>query len=66
LTLPCAFMSVFLMLALVPDVGLRGHWVSEERELYMAEPRGTGRISAAQGESAPSEEQEKAPHGASH
>jgi cytochrome c oxidase subunit 4 len=39
LTIPAGFMSIFLMLALVPDVGLRGHWVSEEREHYMAEPR---------------------------
>src|SRR4051794_31228778 len=30
LTLPCAFMSIFLILALVPDVGLRGRWASEE------------------------------------
>src|ERR1700680_478882 len=39
LTIPAAFMSMFLILALVPDVGLRGHWLSEEREQYMAEPR---------------------------
>ncbi len=38
LTVPAAFMSIFLMLALVPDVGLRGHWVSEERQLHMAAP----------------------------
>jgi cytochrome c oxidase subunit 4 len=40
LTIPAAFMSIFLILALVPDVGLRGHWVSEERQAFMAEPRG--------------------------
>ncbi len=39
LTIPAAFMSLFLLLALVPDVGLRGRWLSEERRLYMAEPR---------------------------
>lgn len=39
LTIPAAFMSLFLLFALVPDVGLRGHWLSEERQLYMAEPR---------------------------
>lgn len=39
LTIPAAFMSIFLILALVPDVGLRGHWISEEREQFMAEPR---------------------------
>ena len=41
LTIPAAFMSIFLILALVPDVGLRGHWLSEESRLYMAEPRST-------------------------
>jgi len=42
LTIPAAFMSIFLILALVPDVGLRGHWISEERAQYMAEPRAAG------------------------
>ncbi len=41
LTIPAAFMSIFLILALVPDIGLRGHWVSEERQAFMAEPRGS-------------------------
>ena len=41
LTIPAAFMSLFLLLALVPDVGMRGRWLSEERQLYMAEPRET-------------------------
>ncbi len=39
LTIPAAFMSIFLILALVPDIGLRGHWVSEERQQFMAVPR---------------------------
>lgn len=39
LTIPAAFMSLFLLLALVPDIGLRDRWVSEERRLHMAEPR---------------------------
>ncbi len=39
LTVPAAFMSVFLVLALVPDIGRRGDWVSEERKQHMAEPR---------------------------
>jgi cytochrome c oxidase subunit 4 len=51
LTVPAAFMSIFLILALVPDVGLRGHWVSEERQQFMAQPRGTGRPHASQDES---------------
>ncbi|HEX3725502.1 MAG TPA: cytochrome C oxidase subunit IV family protein [Pirellulales bacterium] len=41
LTIPAAFMSLFLILALVPDIGLRSHWLSEERQQYMAEPRPT-------------------------
>ena len=39
LTIPAGFMSMFLLLALVPDIGMRGRSVSEERRLYMAEPR---------------------------
>ena len=39
LTIPAAFMSLFLLLALVPDVGMRGRWLSEERMQHMAEPR---------------------------
>jgi cytochrome c oxidase subunit 4 len=46
LTIPCAFMSVFLVLMLVPDIGMRGRWVSEERLLYSAEPRSTAHGSA--------------------
>ncbi len=38
LTIPAAFMSIFLILMLVPDVGMRNRYASEERELYMAEP----------------------------
>ena len=38
LTIPAAFMSIFLILMLIPDVGLRNRWASEERELYMGEP----------------------------
>jgi cytochrome c oxidase subunit IV len=41
LTIPCAFMSIFLILMLVPDIGMRSRWASEERLLYSAEPRGT-------------------------
>ena len=38
LTFPAAFMSIFLILMLVPDVGRRQHYASEEAELYTAEP----------------------------
>jgi cytochrome c oxidase subunit 4 len=39
LTIPAAFMSIFLVLMLVPDVGLRMRRASEERKLYMAPPQ---------------------------
>jgi cytochrome c oxidase subunit 4 len=38
LTIPAAFMSIFLILMLVPDVGMRNRHASQERQLYMAEP----------------------------
>ena len=38
LTVPASIMSLFLMLMLVPDIGLRGRWYSEERKLHAAEP----------------------------
>lgn len=41
LTIPAAIMCVFLFLALVPDIGLRGRHSSEERKAFMAEPRAT-------------------------
>jgi len=39
LTIPAGFMSIFLILALVPDIGMRGRWASEERQQFMANPR---------------------------
>lgn len=39
LTIPAGFMSLFLLLMLVPDIGMRDRHVSEERRLHMAEPR---------------------------
>lgn len=38
LTIPAAFMSIFLVLMLIPDVGMRNRYASEEADLYMAEP----------------------------
>jgi cytochrome c oxidase subunit 4 len=38
LTIPCAMMSVFLLLMLVPDVGCRYNHYSEERLLHAADP----------------------------
>lgn len=42
LTIPAAFMSLFLILMLVPDVGLRDRWASEERRQHMAKPKADG------------------------
>ncbi len=39
LTIPAGFMSIFLIMMLVPDVGLRNHWASDETQLYNAPPR---------------------------
>ncbi len=41
LTIPAAMMSIFLMLMLIPDVGNRGRYASEERKYNMAEPKAT-------------------------
>ena len=38
LTIPCAMMSVFLLLMLVPDVGFRYNRYAEERLLHAADP----------------------------
>jgi cytochrome c oxidase subunit 4 len=41
LTVPAAFMSIFLVLMLIPDVGMRHRYASEEADLYTAEPLST-------------------------
>ena len=57
LTIPAAFMSIFLILALVPDVGMRGRSLAEERVLHMAEPRSIGHDTVVKhGEEAHSED----------
>lgn len=38
LTIPAAFMSIFLILMLIPDVGMRNRYASSERKLFMASP----------------------------
>jgi len=38
LTIPAAMMALFLVIMLVPDVGLRNRMVSQERALHMARP----------------------------
>jgi cytochrome c oxidase subunit IV len=39
LTIPAALMSIFLVLMLIPDVGLRGRTASDDRRYHMAEER---------------------------
>jgi cytochrome c oxidase subunit IV len=48
LTIPAGFMSIFLTVMLVPDVGLRMHWYSSERELHAATPRPSDAHGSAQ------------------
>lgn len=48
LTIPAALMSIFLLLMLVPDIGMRGRWASEERQFHMAKPRSAAHSSAQQ------------------
>lgn len=56
LTIPASVMAIFLMLALIPDVGRRyntvlgGRTVAEERLKHMAEPRDVQAIEAAEEE----------------
>ena len=38
LTIPAAMMAIFLVIMLVPDIGLRNRMVSQERALHMARP----------------------------
>ena len=38
LTIPAAMMALFLLLMLVPDVGMRNRMVSQERVMHMARP----------------------------
>ncbi len=38
LTIPCGCMAIFLACALVPDVGMRNRWASQEALSYMATP----------------------------
>ena len=39
LTIPATIMSIFLLLMLVPDIGMRTNHYSRERWLHAAEPR---------------------------
>jgi cytochrome c oxidase subunit 4 len=56
LTIPASVMAIFLMLALIPDVGRRystvlgGRTVAEERVEHMAEPRDVQEIRTAEEE----------------
>ena len=38
LTIPAAMMAIFLVIMLVPDIGMRNRMVSQERAIHMARP----------------------------
>jgi cytochrome c oxidase subunit IV len=38
LTIPAAMMALFLVIMLIPDIGMRNRMVSQERALHMARP----------------------------
>jgi cytochrome c oxidase subunit 4 len=38
LTIPAAMMAMFLVIMLIPDIGMRNRMVSQERALHMARP----------------------------
>jgi cytochrome c oxidase subunit 4 len=48
LTIPASVMSIFLLLMLIPDIGLRTRHYAEERWLYSAEPAEHGQEHARQ------------------
>jgi cytochrome c oxidase subunit 4 len=56
LTIPAATMSLFLIFMLVPDVGLRTWWYTEERAHFAADP------AAAERQAAPHEAHPATPH----
>jgi cytochrome c oxidase subunit 4 len=58
LTIPAAMMAVFLVLMLVPDVGMRNRMVSQERALHMARPADEVLLEDASGD----EHSEAGPH----
>jgi cytochrome c oxidase subunit 4 len=39
LTIPAMLMSIFLILMLVPDIGMRLHHASEEQKFHLAQPK---------------------------
>ncbi len=47
LTVPAAMMSIFLMIMLIPDIGMRMRHASEERKHHMADPQKISRIESA-------------------
>ena len=55
LTVPASIMSIFLMLMLIPDIGLRTRWYAEERWLYAPPP-----VEKHEGHEAAHAEEEKA------
>jgi len=69
LTIPPAIMSMIVMIALVPDIGLRYRIASSHRRAFMPEPLHVESLvldagEAAAGEAAPKESQAAEPHAA--
>jgi cytochrome c oxidase subunit 4 len=60
LTIPAAMMSLFLVLALVPDVMLRGRMASPERLQHMAVPQVTHAVEAHSDDGAAADSEEAA------
>jgi hypothetical protein len=60
LTIPAAMMALFLVIMLVPDVGMRNRMVSQERALHMARPSDVTLMEEA------GAARESADHGAGH
>ena len=52
LTIPAAMMALFLVIMLVPDIGLRNRMVSQERAIHMARPSDLLVLEKASGDAA--------------
>lgn len=51
LTIPAAMMAVFLVIMLIPDIGMRNRMVSQERAIHMARPADLLELQKATGDS---------------
>ncbi|MFO0906605.1 MAG: cytochrome C oxidase subunit IV family protein [Pirellulales bacterium] len=62
LTIPASLMSVFLVVALVPDVGERTRYYAEEREIYAATPEVDAHAASHEAGAAEADATEKPKH----